>query len=243
MNPLTTTRPLHLALAALLFLVSQPAFADDPARMEVGARVFAFWESDGFWYPAAVEEISGEDVKVRYTDNTIEWKAPGQVGLYTVAVGDRLEGNWLGRNSYYQGSVAQRDGERIRIRYDDGDVEETTIAQTRLQLYQPKGFFRGQKIYARWKPDGYWYPATIHRFENGHHLVRYEDLTWEWLKEKDLSTYTVEGGNNVEINWQGRGLYYKARVLSRRGNELRVQYDNGEEGGAWTSQVRAWLSQ
>ena len=45
----------------------------------------------------------------------------------TFKVGDRIQGNWKGQGKYYPGKIGKLNGNKVYIKYDDGDVESTTI--------------------------------------------------------------------------------------------------------------------
>ena len=53
---------------------------------------------------------------------------PGAGGsIAGMNVGTAVEANWKGKGKYYKGKIAQIDGEKIYIHYDDGDKEWTTL--------------------------------------------------------------------------------------------------------------------
>src|SRR5207237_961088 len=95
-------------------------------------RIFARWEADGFSYLATVEKRDGDKVFIKYSDGVTEWATAWRVSYFDLKVGDNVQGNWQQRGLYYPGTVARRDGDRIRINYDDGDVETTTMARIRV---------------------------------------------------------------------------------------------------------------
>ena len=102
-----------------------------PDAKEVGCRVFARWSPDGYWYSGTVKDVKDGKYLIKWDDQTETWLDGGDVAGYQPTYGDRVQGDWLGKGSYYPGRVAKRNGEKVRIEYDDGDVEDTTISRLR----------------------------------------------------------------------------------------------------------------
>ncbi|HVS34502.1 MAG TPA: agenet domain-containing protein [Gemmataceae bacterium] len=102
-----------------------------PDAKEVGCRVFGRWAPDGYWYPGTVKEKKDGKYLVRFDDSDKAWLDENEVAGYQPTFGDHIQGNWLGKGIFYSGRVAKRNGEKVRIEYDDGDVENTTISYLR----------------------------------------------------------------------------------------------------------------
>jgi hypothetical protein len=87
--------------------------------------------ADGFWYPGTVKEIKDGRYLIHFDDGDKDWVDEKHVFPYTPTYGDRVQGDWLGKGKFYPGKVIKRDGRKVRIEYDDGDVEDTTISNLR----------------------------------------------------------------------------------------------------------------
>jgi hypothetical protein len=242
-------RCLPLLVAVMSALPVTKALADDnkskKVRVEEVAKsnqfTFAYWEPDGLWYPATIEKEDGDRVFVKYHDGDSKWTDSARVGRYTVEAGDRVYGNWLNKGLYYAGKITRIEGDAIRIRYDDGDVEDTTIAAIRMNLDSPRMWQVGTRVMARWKADGFWYPAAIIDTKDGLWQVRYTDGVKEWLEAREIFKYAVTPGDRVEGNWLGGGLYYRGTVTSRKGKNIHISYDDGDQEDTTTDMVRMAL--
>lgn len=229
----------HLVVIAGLAAICSPVAAQAP---RAGTYVFAYWEADGFWYPAEVEEVDGEQVHVHFLDDDArKWLPIGQVGRYEVDVGDAVEANWQNGGKYYPGTIADRDGDRYYVQYDDGDEERVDVRQLRVSLHTSEGFQPGQLVFAWWSSDGYWYPGRIDRIEDGRYRIRFDDGDTDWLSDGEVSTYAVQPGEWVEVSQAPKKRFYSALVTSRRGRTLYVEYEDGSTGEADISRVRANL--
>src|SRR3954471_24857781 len=71
--------------------------------------------------------------------------------------GDWVLAQWRGGAQWFPGVIQSREGNMIRILYDDGTMETRPINQTR-----PYDWHVGSKVECRWS-DGNWYGATITR--------------------------------------------------------------------------------
>lgn len=130
---------LAFAFALALLAASAPAWAaadDGPeARTwKVGERVVALWKPDKVWYYAGtVREVKDGKYLVVFDDGDKDWLTPAEVTPDDLVKGDVVEGNFKKKGVYYPGKIASRTGDQIRLRYDDGDEEDTTIAIVRVR--------------------------------------------------------------------------------------------------------------
>jgi hypothetical protein len=115
---------------------------EHPAAKEVGCRVFGRWSPDGYWYPGTVKAIKDGKYLLGFDDHDKAWLDEDDVVGYQPTFGDHIEGDWLGKGKFYGGKIVKRNGEKVRIEYDDGDVEDTTISYLRADY---DGKFRPAK--------------------------------------------------------------------------------------------------
>ncbi len=101
------------------------------AAKEVGCRVFGRWAADGYWYSGTVKEIKDGKYLIRFDDTDQAWLDKGEVVGYQPTFDDHVQGNWLGKGTYYPGKITRRKDEKVHIAYDDGDDEDTTISALR----------------------------------------------------------------------------------------------------------------
>jgi hypothetical protein len=113
-------------LAAAMAMLAGNALAQ--AR---GDRVLAQWDGDGMWYPARITAVEGRAIHVAFDDGDLAIVGALQVSEVDWAAGTRVQCNWRNRGQYFGGTIAMREGERIDVRYDDGDTETMTIGRCR----------------------------------------------------------------------------------------------------------------
>jgi hypothetical protein len=101
-------------------------------QWKVEDRVLANWTHDDYWYPATIKSMDGERIYVHFDDGDKEWTTSDHLMSIDIEVGDRVHGRWNGGPIYYAGRVAQQEGEKIYIEYEDGDEEWTTISSVRV---------------------------------------------------------------------------------------------------------------
>ena len=96
----------------------------------------------------------------------------------------------------------------------------------------------GRRIYGRWSPDGFWYPGTIKSVKGGKYYIHFDDNDQAWLEEGEVTTYQPVVGDRIEGNWLAKGLFYKGKVTSRRGEKVHILYDDGDEEDTTISYLR-----
>lgn len=115
----------------------------------VGARVSCNWKNAGRMYTGTIARRFGPtSIRVHYDDGDRETTstfkcrllARGSGGRTPIGsqsgwrVGARVSCNWLGRGQWFSGVIAARRGSTgLRIHYDDGDRETTSIGRCQLR--------------------------------------------------------------------------------------------------------------
>lgn len=99
-----------------------------------GRRVLARWGSDGYWYPGTVQQLEAARCQVRFDDGQVAWLGKDGVALIQIYRGLRIEVDFRRRGRYFPATIQRVDGERMRVLYDDGEEEETTVSCLRRTL-------------------------------------------------------------------------------------------------------------
>jgi hypothetical protein len=102
--------------------------------LPIGTQVFAQWKADGYWYPAKLEGKQDGQYDVLYYDGVRERLPASHVADWNVTVGDVVEADWLSRGGYWRAEITSRNGQRIRLRYEDNSWDDTTIPKLRVRL-------------------------------------------------------------------------------------------------------------
>ena len=77
-------------------------------------------------------------------------------GALAQSRGDWVLGQWRGGAYWFPGVVQARDGDSIRVLYDDGTTE--TLPSSRVRPYS---WALGTRVECRWANGNEWYPGRI----------------------------------------------------------------------------------
>ncbi len=103
-----------------------------PSELAEGDRILAQW-FDGFWYPGIILSVEGKRVHALFDDNDQAYLTWDKVRNLNVGVGERIFCRWKGGPYYLPGEIIQKDGERIRVHFEDGQEEWTNVRLLRLE--------------------------------------------------------------------------------------------------------------
>ncbi len=105
---------------------------------EEGDRVLAY-DCDLCVYPAEIVSIQDEHrIIVQYLDGPERMLTPELVRKWDIRAGMKIEARWSGGPHFFPGTLAKIDGERIFVKYEDGDEEWTSIRLFRVPPKKPK---------------------------------------------------------------------------------------------------------
>ncbi len=196
----------------------------------VGDRLFAYWEADGYWYPATIIGIDGDDIEIRYDDGNEEKTSAEYVEDLEVSEDDVVEARSAQDNAYYEAVVTTIEGDRLQVTYEDGSTEWTSLGQLRVAEWE--GWEPDDRVFAYWEPDGYFYPATVVEVTDDNVSVRYDDGEEEVTDESYLEDLAVEVGDYLENRSSEDDLYYAAEVVDIQDDKIQVKYE--DESTEWT---------
>jgi hypothetical protein len=87
---------------------------------------------DGYLYPADLLISDSDRVVLQFLNGIQGAVTPELVSALSVETGMRVEGRWRGGQEYFPGEIDRLKGERLHVRYDDGDEEWTTVRLIRI---------------------------------------------------------------------------------------------------------------
>ncbi|MFN8381264.1 MAG: hypothetical protein U0V02_04955 [Anaerolineales bacterium] len=101
----------------------------------------------------------------------------------------------------------------------------------------------GDRAFAFWDEDEYFYPATILKIEDEDIFIRFDSGEEEWSNADYLEAFEVEADEEVECKSAQDDLYYDVTVLDVDGNRVEVEYE--DETTEWTtlSRLRFYLDE
>jgi tetratricopeptide (TPR) repeat protein len=202
-----------------------PAPRPRPAGRAVGQRVLGAWP-DGFFYPATVEAVEPGRCFLRFDDGDAAWVPAGLVTDLDVTVGSRVFARWQGGRVFFPGRVDQQRGQKIHIRYDDGDQEWTSVSMVRVNRAPP--------------PVATPAPAPVDRLGA---LVRAGDQAFA---DRDYARAVELSSEAIALAPDDGGGYVRradAYTLLHRHDEANADYTRGIEMGLDDATLAAALHQ
>jgi hypothetical protein len=99
----------------------------------------------------------------------------------------------------------------------------------------------GQRAFAYWDEDEYFYPATIVSIEDEDIYIRFDTGEEEWTTAEYLEEYAAETGEEVECKFSQNDLYYNAVVLEADGERIQVKYEDGVTEWSALNRIRFYI--
>jgi hypothetical protein len=199
-----------------------------------GERVFACWH-DLFWYPAVVLTVNDEGQYHIVLDNGNQALVSGdRMRPLQVEVGDKVLARWQGGTDYYPAEVTRQSGEVLHVRYDDGDEETTSVRLVRLQRDEwfppvgPSDAAEGDRVFGCWF-DLHWYPGVVLSVEGKRVHVLFDDGDQAMLTPDKVRALEIKVGDRVQCRFKGGPAFYPGEITRKRGEVIRVRYDDGDE--------------
>lgn len=91
----------------------------------------------------------------------------------------------------------------------------------------------GDRAFAYWDEDEYFYPATVVKIEGDDMFIRFDSGEEEWTDADYLEEYLVEMDEEVECKSAKDNQYYDVVVVDVDGERVNVEYE--DESTEWTS--------
>lgn len=91
--------------------------------------------------------------------------------------GEWVLGQWKGGEYWYPGVVQNGSGDKVTIRYDDGDLDTRPANQVK-----PYTWSVGTRVECNFKGQGKWYPGRIAALNNEAVQINYDDGDKEGTK-------------------------------------------------------------
>jgi hypothetical protein len=94
----------------------------------------------------------------------------------------------------------------------------------------------GDRAFAYWDEDEYFYPATIITIDGEDIYVRFDTGEEEWTNANYLEEFAMEVDEEVECKSRQDDLYYDVTILNVDGERVEVEYD--DETTEWSTLSR-----
>ncbi len=114
--------------------LEKDAWLPPSEKLDIGAggRLLACWH-DGMWYPGILVADKGKLVHVLFDDGDQANLTWDKIRHLDLEVGDRVLCRTQAGPFYQPGEIAEMQGERIRVVYDEGEAEWTSIRLVRIE--------------------------------------------------------------------------------------------------------------
>jgi len=94
----------------------------------------------------------------------------------------------------------------------------------------------GNRAFAFWDEDEYFYPATIVTIDGEDIFVRFDTGEEEWTTSDYLEEFLVEVDDEIECKSARDNLYYDVVVINLDGERVEVEYE--DETTEWSALSR-----
>jgi hypothetical protein len=101
----------------------------------------------------------------------------------------------------------------------------------------------GDRVFAYWESDEYYYPANVTEVDGDNVYVRFDDQSEAWINYEYALAYEVEVDYDIECKWSQDGQYYSAKVLAVKDDQVQVRFEDDNEEWASLSSVRMWFEE
>jgi len=211
-----------------------------------GDRVLAPWEPM-FLYAARIVEIQGDRANIRFDGGDMAWIELDRLEDCDLAVGDPVDARRSTGMHYYAGEVSARNGDDVRVRFDDGTEEWTTLAMVRLDAGTDNrpvpgspvlrqgtlaNAEEGDRVWAPWTADRL-YVGVVEQVEGMEAHINFGNGNRGWVQLDQLARYSLPVGLRIQGRWLRGAIYYSGIVDQVVGERIHIQYDDGDQ--EWTT--------
>jgi hypothetical protein len=101
----------------------------------------------------------------------------------------------------------------------------------------------GDRAFAYWDEDEYFYPATIITIDGEDIYIRFDTGEEEWTSADYLEAYEAEVDEEVECKSTQDDLYYDATILDVDGERVEVEYADGTTEWTMLNRIRFYIDE
>lgn len=198
-------------------------------QWKVNDRAFAYSLDDGYWYPAVITKISGEDISIRFEcDDTEAVVTEDYLDELSLEAGDEVESS-DDEGYFYAAVVKQVKGNQILLEYDDESTAWVDITDVRV----PDSWEEGDEALIYCEEDGYWYTGVITQIDDdGFHVCYDCDESEEIVDVDYLDEIYLETGDEVEC-LNADDEYVSVTVTGVDAEQIQVTFEDGKT--AWVT--------
>jgi hypothetical protein len=184
----------------------------------------------------AAGSVSSGAHTVEYED-LASWDIEKQ-STYEVALGSDLSYNSLSAKQTtpvllaVQAMIRRRGGVPPSLNASPGAGQPGGGAPVRVTLDV------GERVFAQWSGDSFFYPGIIIGIEDTGVSVRFDDGIQESVANSQVAPVDVGVGSRVSARYGGLDAYYPGEIDGRQGETVHIKYDDGDEELTTISMIR-----
>jgi hypothetical protein len=218
-----------------------------PSPWKVGDRVLAPWEPDRL-YAGKVAQIQDDQALIQFEDGDAGWVRLDQIRALTVQRGQKVFSRRRMGPHFFPAEILEVRGDEVCVRFEDGQGEEwTRVAALRVpcqatgpgasptRVASHLAFFDnlrpGDRVWAPWA-SATLYAGTVDRVEGREVHIHFDDGDRGWVLLEQILPLQIPLGLRVLGRWKMGGQYYPGTVTEVRGEQIHIQYDDGDR--EWT---------
>ena len=214
-----------------------------------GDRVLAPWEPM-FLYAGKITQFAGGQLLIEFDDGDSCWVPLAQVQPLAFKRGQRLQSRIKMGPTFGPAEIVEIDDENVRVRFDDGKIESTTVAALRVPC-EPMGrgaegvavnppvisgsvgnVQQGDRVWALWQGQAL-FVSTVTKMREGEGHVRFDDGDQAWVRLEHMTPFAVHVGMFVMGRWKMGGGFYPGKITQVQGDRIHIKYDDGDQ--EWTT--------
>lgn len=101
----------------------------------------------------------------------------------------------------------------------------------------------GDRVFAYWDEDDYFYPATILSIVDEDIFIHFDTGEEEWTQEEFLEEFAVSADEEVECRASKDDQYYDVTVLDADGDRVEVEFENGSTEWTTLNRIRFYIEE
>jgi hypothetical protein len=201
----------------------------------VNDRVLFWREQDELFFPGTVRLIDGDRFFVILDNGADDWASESELAAFNLAPGTSLVIANQGEGDSVRATLLRHDGQSVLAESADGtqievSLREVGIVRNQSPTTKSRDWQVGDRVFARWGGDLFWYPGTIFALLNDGYRILFDDQDQAVVGSDDLLPLVVHEGDTVlcRPKFEPNLRYLPAEVTRVSGEVIDVVYHEVE---------------